>query len=80
MTHLVDRESWPDDQRPGSIAYLCGVMQGPAWQSRPAAVAAVAARDACAVYPRVSPCYLGSCGPSIIRTQAACGQPIGPYI
>ena len=30
MTHLVDRESWPDDQRPGSIAYLCGVMRGPA--------------------------------------------------
>ncbi|MCP3979420.1 MAG: NAD(P)-binding protein [bacterium] len=30
MTHLVDRESWPNDDRPGSIAYLCGVMRSPA--------------------------------------------------
>ena len=30
MSYLVDRESWPEDERPGSIAYLCGVMPGPA--------------------------------------------------
>lgn len=29
MTYLVDRESWPEDERPGSLAYLCGVMAGP---------------------------------------------------
>jgi len=29
MTHLIARERWPQQQWPGSIAYLCGAMPGP---------------------------------------------------
>lgn len=30
MSHLVDREHWPQHHWPGSIAYLCGAMATPA--------------------------------------------------
>jgi uncharacterized protein with NAD-binding domain and iron-sulfur cluster len=26
MSHLLDLEDWPDDDRPGSLAYLCSVL------------------------------------------------------
>jgi uncharacterized protein with NAD-binding domain and iron-sulfur cluster len=30
MTHLVDKESWPEAHRPGHIAYFCGPLGTPA--------------------------------------------------
>ena len=29
MTQLIDAEDWPDDDRPGTIAYFCGALAAP---------------------------------------------------
>ena len=29
MSHLIDVEEWPAGERPGSIAYFCGVLDAP---------------------------------------------------
>jgi uncharacterized protein with NAD-binding domain and iron-sulfur cluster len=42
MGHLVDQEAWPDDERPGTVAYLCSTL-GDDVARRPAE-AAVAVR------------------------------------
>jgi uncharacterized protein with NAD-binding domain and iron-sulfur cluster len=40
MGHLVEREAWPDDERPGTVAYLCSTLADEVAR-RPAEAAAV---------------------------------------
>jgi uncharacterized protein with NAD-binding domain and iron-sulfur cluster len=35
MSHLIDREDWPDDIRPASIHYFCNVLPGPSTAPAP---------------------------------------------